>query len=323
LLRYALRRLLQSIPVFFGATFLIFVLVYALPGDPVRALFGERLVSPATVAAIRDQYNLNDPLLVQYAKYIGGVLTLDFGTDFRGRPVSDILAQRFPVTLRLTLVAFVFEAVIGIAAGVIAGLRRKSFADTLVLVTTVLIVSIPVFVLGYALQYVLGVRFGIFPIAGVDGGTLSLFGADLTFDVFGITPNLILPGFVLGAVSLAYIARLLRNSLAETMRSDHVRTARAKGLSRRQVVNRHGLRNSLIPVVTFLGVDLGQLMAGAIVTEGIFNVPGIGQAVFRAIQSQEYAVVVGIVTALVLVFILANLVVDLLYAWLDPRIRYS
>lgn len=323
MLRYTLRRLLQSIPVFFGATFLIFALVYALPGDPIRALFGDRSVSPSTINALRERYNLNDPLLVQYAKYIGGVFTLDFGTDFRGRPVRDILAQRFPVTLRLTFVAFVFEALIGVVAGIVAGLRRRSFVDSLVLVTTVIVVSIPTFVLGYSLQYLLGVRLGWFPITGAGGGALEVFGAEISFEVLGIGPPLILPGFVLGAVSLAYIARLLRNSLAETMRSDHVRTARAKGLNRRQVVTRHGLRNSLIPVVTFLGVDLGQLMGGAIVTEGIFNVPGVGQAVFRSIQGQEYAVVVGIVTALVLVFILANLVVDLLYALLDPRIRYG
>jgi oligopeptide transport system permease protein len=323
LLRYTARRLLQSIPVFFGATFLIFALVYALPGDPIRALFGDRTVSAATIRALQEQYNLNDPLLVQYWKYITGVLTLDFGTDFRGRPVSDIMVQRFPITLRLTAVAFAFEVIVGVTAGIIAGLRRKSFLDTLVLVSTVIIVSIPTFVLGYTLQYLLGVRLGWFPIAGATGGEINIFGASLTFEIFGIGPSLILPGFVLGAVSLAYIARLLRNSLAETMQSDHVRTARAKGLSRRQVVTRHGLRNSLIPVVTFLGIDLGTLMGGAIVTEGIFNVPGVGQAVFRAIQGQEYAVVVGIVTALVLVFILANLLVDLLYALLDPRIRYD
>ena len=305
--RYVARRLLQAIPVFFGATFIVFAMVYAIPGDPIRALNGERPISESAQAVLRERYNLDDPLAVQYAKYVGGLLTGDFGETFRGQPVWDIMKEKFPVTARLALAAFIFEGVLGLIAGILAGLRRGSFMDNLVLVSTTFIVAIPVFVLGFVAQLVLGVQLGWFPIAGIQDGWFSY----------------VLPAMVLGSLSLVYIARLTRTSLVENLRSDYIRTAEAKGLPRRRVVGRHALRNSLIPVVTFLGVDLGTLMAGAIITEGIFNIPGVGREVFLAVQGQEYAVVVGIVTAGILIFILMNLVVDLFYAVLDPRIRYE
>ena len=305
--RYVARRLLQAIPVFIGTTFIIFALVYALPGDPIRALSGDKPISPSVYAELQDRYNLDDPLLVQYGKYMLGLLQGDFGQSFRGREVSEIMSERIPVTLKLAAVAFAFEILVGITAGVLAGLRRGSFIDNLVLISTTLVVSIPVFVLGFTAQIVLGVQLGWFPIAGTSQGWYSY----------------LLPGMVLGAISLAYVARLTRTSLVENMRADYVRTATAKGLPRSRVVNRHALRNSLIPVITYLGIDLGALMGGAIITEGIFNLPGIGQQVFLSIKAQEGPVVVGIVTALVLVFIFANLIVDLLYAVLDPRIRYE
>ncbi|HZQ77619.1 MAG TPA: ABC transporter permease [Acidimicrobiia bacterium] len=304
--RFVVRRLLQVVPVFFGATFLIFALVYAVPGDPIDALAGDRPVAPAVRAELRHRYHLDDPLLVRYGEYLRGLAHGDFGTNFRGRPVSEIMKQRFPVTIRLGLLAFVFEAVVGLAAGVLAGLRRRSLLDNLVLVSTTVVVAIPVFVLGYCAQLLFGVKLRWFPVVGIREGWRSYF----------------LPAIVLGSLSLCYVARLARASLVEAMRADYVRTARAKGLPERRVVAVHALRNSLIPVVTFLGVDLGSLMAGAIITEGIFNLPGIGQATFTAIHTQEYPTVVGIVTALVLIFVLANLLVDVLYAVLDPRIRY-
>jgi oligopeptide transport system permease protein len=305
--RYAGRRVIQLVPVLFGATFLIYSMVFAIPGDPIRALFGDRPIPESTVSVLRDRYNLDDPLLVQYGKYIGGVFQGDLGEDFRGRDVVEIVGQRFPVTLRLTAVAFAFELVLGVIAGLLAGLRRGSFVDSLVLVSTTAVVSIPVFVLGYTAQLLIGVELGWLPVAGTRDGWLSY----------------VMPGMVLGATSLAYVARLVRTSLVENLRADYVRTATAKGLTRRRVVGRHAFRNSLIPVVTFLGTDLGTLMGGAIITEGVFNVPGIGRAVFDAVRQQENAVVVGIVTLLVIVFIVANLLVDLLYAVLDPRIRYD
>jgi ABC-type dipeptide/oligopeptide/nickel transport system permease component len=305
--RYVARRLLLTIPVLIGASFLIFAMVYALPGDPIRALAGDRPISPAVAAQLRQQFNLNDPLLVQYGKYLGGLFQGDFGTDFAGRPVWDQIERRLPVTARLATVAVLFEAIIGIIAGVLAGIRRNGFFDNLVLVSTTLIVSIPILVLGFLAQYTLGLQFGWFPIAGINEGWYSY----------------LLPGMVLGAGSLAYVARLTRTSMSENLRADYVRTAKAKGLKPSTVVVRHTLRNSLIPVVTFIGADIGTLMGGAIVTEGVFNVPGIGRGIFDAIRAQEGAVVVGITILLVGVFIFFNLVVDLLYAVLDPRIRYD
>jgi oligopeptide transport system permease protein len=305
--RYVARRFLLTIPVLIGASFLIFAMVYALPGDPIRALAGDRPLPPAVVAQIRDDFNLNDPLGLQYVKYVGDLLQGDFGTDFAGRPVIDTIARTLPVTVRLTIVAVLFEIVIGLTAGVLAGIRRNGFFDNLVLVSTTVIVSVPILVLAFISQYVFGLKLGLFPIAGIREGWYSY----------------ILPGLVLASGSLAYVARLTRTSIAENTRADYVRTARAKGLPQRTILVRHTLRNSLIPVVTFIGADIGALLGGAIVTESVFNLPGIGREVFDAVRAQEGAVVVGIVTLLVFFFIFFNLIVDVLYAVLDPRIRYD
>ena len=305
--RYIARRLLLTIPVLIGASFLIFAMVYALPGDPIRALAGDRPLSEAVQAQLRAEYNLDDPLYLQYVKYAGGLLQGDFGTDFSGRPVLDTIEQRLPVTAKLALAAIVFEALIGLTAGILAGIRRGSFFDNLVLVTTTLLVSVPVFVLGFVAQYVFGLRLGLFPTSGISDGWYSY----------------VLPGLVLASLSLAYVARLTRTSLAENLRQDYVRTARAKGLKPSVIIGKHTLRNSLIPVVTYIGADIGTLMAGAIVTETIFNIPGLGRAVYDSVLRQEGAVVVGIVTLFVFFYIFFNLAVDILYALLDPRIRYD
>ncbi len=305
--RYVARRLLLTIPVLIGASFLIFALVYALPGDPIRALGGDRPLTPAVVAELRDRFNLDDPLGIQYLKYVGDLVQGDLGTDFRGRPVSETIARVLPVTVKLTLVAIAFEIVIGLVAGVLAGIRRNSFFDNLVLVSSTLVVSIPILVLAFVSQFLFGLKLGWFPIAGTQEGIYSY----------------LLPGLVLASGSLAYVARLTRTSLVENLRADYVRTARAKGLPGRTVVVRHTLRNSLIPVITFIGADIGALMGGAIVTESVFNLPGIGREVYDAVRAQEGAVVVGIVTLMVFFYIFFNLVVDVLYAVLDPRIRYD
>jgi oligopeptide transport system permease protein len=307
LARYIARRLLLAIPVLLGASFIVFFLVYALPGDPIRALAGDRPLSPGVRNALADRYNLDDPLVVQYLKYLGGLLRGDLGIDFSGRSVSETIKQRLPVTFRLAVMALAIETVIGVIAGIMAGIRRNGFIDNLVLVSTTFVVSIPVFVLGFTVQYFAGVRLGWFPISGINAGWQSY----------------ILPGFVLASLSLAYVARLTRTSLVENMRNDYVRTARSKGLPERTVVGKHALRNSLIPVITFLGADFGALMSGAIVTEGIFNLPGLGGAVFQAVRAQEGALVVGITTFFIFVYIMFNLLVDVLYAALDPRIRYD
>ncbi|MGO4462137.1 ABC transporter permease [Streptomyces sp. M-16] len=305
--RYVIRRLLQMIPVFIGSTFLIFFMVYAL-GDPVAALFGDKAPDPATAARIRKDLYLDQPLWKQYLHYMGQIFQGDFGTAFNGQSVTDLMASAFPVTLRLTIVAIVIEIVVGITLGVVSGLRRGKSVDTSVLVLTLVVISVPTFVTGYLLQYLFGVKWGwVRP-------TVS---PDAPFN------ELILPGIVLALVSLAYVTRLSRTSIAENAKADYVRTATAKGLPRHRVVTRHLLRNSLIPVVTFIGTDIGALMGGAIVTERIFNIHGVGYQLYQGILRNNSPTVVGFVTILVIVFLLANLLVDLLYAVLDPRIRYA
>lgn len=308
MLRYLGRRLLQIIPVFFGATFLIFTLVYLMPGDPVQALGGDRGLSEAAANQIRQQYNLDQPLIMQYLLYLKGVVTLDFGMTFSGREVIDVMARAFPVTIQLAVMALAFEAIFGILFGVWAGVRRGGLFDSTVLVATLTVIAVPTFVIGFVLQFFVGVKLGWLP---------TTVGPKPSFT------SLLMPAIVLGAVSLAYVVRLTRQSVSENLNSDFVRTARAKGLPEGQVFRRHVLRNSLIPVVTFLGGDLGALMAGAIVTEGIFAINGVGGTLYQAIIRGEASTVVSFTTVLVLVYIIANLLVDLLYAALDPRIRYE
>ncbi|KUH40094.1 MULTISPECIES: ABC transporter permease [Streptomyces] len=305
--RYLVRRLLQMIPVFIGTTLLIFLMVYAL-GDPVAALFGDKAPDPATAARIRADLHLDEPLWKQYVLYMGAIFQGDFGTAFNGQPVTELMASAFPVTLRLTVVAVVIEIVVGITLGVVSGLKRGRPLDTGLLVLTLVVISVPTFVSGYLLQFLLGVKWGwISPSVS----------SEARFD------ELLLPGVVLALVSLAYVTRLSRTSIAENLRADYVRTAVAKGLPRRRVITRHLLRNSLIPVVTFIGADVGALMGGAIVTERIFNIHGVGYQLYQGILRNNSPTVVGFVTILVIVFLVANLLVDLLYAVLDPRIRYA
>lgn len=305
--RYVVRRLLQMVPVFVGATLLIFLMVNVM-GDPVAGLCGERQCDPATAAQLKRDLGLDRPVWQQYLTYMGKVFTGDFGTAFNGQPVTELMSTAFPVTVRLTIVAILFEIVVGVALGVLTGLRRGRPVDTGVLLATLVVISVPTFVTGLLLQLLLGVEWGwIRPSVPPEAA-------------FG---QLIVPGLVLASVSLAYVTRLTRTSLAENRRADYVRTAVAKGLPRHRVIIRHLLRNSLIPVVTFIGADIGALMGGAIVTERIFNIHGVGYQLYQGIVRQNTQTVVGFVTVLVLVFLIANLLVDLLYAVLDPRIRYA
>jgi oligopeptide transport system permease protein len=306
--RYTLRRLLQLIPVFIGTTFLIYFLVWAVPGDPTAGQCGDRGCPDAFIQKMEDRFHLNDPIWVQYGYYLANLLRGDFGETFSGQSVGELIAGAYPVTLRLAIVAICIEALIGITAGVLTGLRRGGFLDNMVLVSTLFLIAIPTFVSGYVLQYVLGVEWGVI------NTTVS---SDARFT------ELLVPGFILGSGSMAAVSRLTRTSIAENRRADYVRTAIAKGLPMRRVVGVHLLRNSLIPVVTFIGIDIGGLMGGAIVTEGIFNIRGVGGMLFAAIQRKESSLVVSIVVILVLVYLFCNLVVDLLYGVLDPRIRYE
>jgi oligopeptide transport system permease protein len=257
-----------------------------------------------------EKFHFNDPLLLQYVKYMANLFTGDFGETFNGISVGSQIAEAYPTTVKLAIIALIIEGVIGITAGVLTGLRKQGFLDQLVLVSTLFLISLPVFVTGFVLRLYLGPQ----------GLNLMNTSVDLDNPTIG---QLILPGFVLGSLSMAYVARLTRGSIAENRRADYVRTAIAKGQPTSRVVGIHLLRNSLIPVITFLGTDLGSLMGGAIVTEGVFNINGIGGLIYRGIAEKEGVTVTGVVTLLVLVYLLMSLIVDLLYAVLDPRIRYE
>jgi len=304
--RYVLRRLLQMIPVFLGTTFIIYFLMWSLKSDPFSTACGPRPCPASYVAKMRAKYNMDDPIFIQYFKYLGRLFQGDFGVDFNDRSVADIIGKEYPVTIRLALIAVAITAIIGVTAGVLTGLRGRGFMDNMVLVSTLLLISLPTFVLGYLL------KFGVFKI-GIDYSVTSK----------APVSELILPGIVLGAISVAYASRITRASVAESKRSDYIRTALAKGLTGRRIVFVHLLRNTMIPVLTFLGTEVGGLMGGAIVTEAIFNVPGIGGQIYKSINLREGVVVVGIITILVLVYLVVNLLVDLTYALLDPRIRYE
>jgi len=304
--KYIIRLLLQMIPVIIGVTFIIYVAVFAL-GDPTVGRCGERPCPEGYIAKFRADYNLDKPLIVQYLLYMGNLVQGDLGTNFFGNQVIDELAARWPTTLRLGIMAVVIESVIGVTAGVLAGIRRGKFIDNLVTVSTLFLISIPIFVIGSFAQLIFGVRLGWFPVTATQGTTYQL----------------ILPAFVLASASVAYIARLMRANLGENLRADYVRTAKAKGLSNRRTIGVHTLRNSLIPVITFIGIDIGALMGGAIVTERIFNINGIGNFLYRSIGQKDGTSVVGTIVCLVLIYLLVNLIVDVLYGFLDPRISHD
>ncbi len=305
---YLVKRVLQAVPVFFGTTFLIYFMVFAMPGDPIIALFGDKGVNPAIAEKLREQYHLNEPFIVQYFIYIGGIFQGDFGTSFSGQPVANILAQTFPVTLRLALIAVTIETIVGITIGLFAGLRKGKLFDASSLVVSLILISTPVFVIAFVSQFFFAIQLGWArpTVSGAAGFT-----------------ELLLPGAVLATVGVSYIIRLTRSSVIETSGQDFVRTAYSKGLTRPRVIRYHVLRNSLIPVVTYLSIDFGILLVGATVTEGIFNVPGVGRTLYQAIIRGEGPTVVSFVTVMVLIYLVVNLLTDLFYAVLDPRIRYG
>jgi ABC-type dipeptide/oligopeptide/nickel transport system permease component len=309
--RYIIRRLLQMVLVFFGATFLLFAALYLLPGDPTQALGSDRTLAPATVQAIRDRYHLDDPIYVQYVTYIKDIARGDLGTSIQlRRPVSQIMGDSIPWSIKLALSATAVEIILGIGSGVISAVKRYSFLDTLSTVSTSVLIAIPVFWLGLMLQILFGLKFrGTFlglPISGVTDGWKSY----------------VLPSITLASAVTAVTARLTRTTMLEVMRQDYVRTAAAKGLSRRSVVFKHALRNALIPVVTNIGLDFGTLIGGAILTETVFAWPGVGRQVYFAIIAHDNPVIIGSTIVFVFAFMIVNLIVDISYAVLDPRIRY-
>ena len=310
--RYVVRRLLQMILVLFGASLILFCSLFVLPGDPIGTAAGERARDPAVRAVLEKRFGLDKPIPEQYVRYVGRVMTGDLGESFRQRrPVRGYLWDRFGATAQLALAAIAFEILIGITAGVVAAVFRYSFWDVLVTLTTTLAIGIPTYVGGSILQGIFAQKFGWFPRSGRP--------TDGTF--FETLKAIFLPALTLASVDAALVARLMRGTMLEVLRADYVRTAFAKGLSKRTVILKHVMRNSVIPVVTYLGIAFGGLMGGALITEAIFNWPGIGLALTTAIGAQDNPIIIAVVTYGVAAFVIVNLIVDLTYAYLDPRIR--
>lgn len=304
MLQYALRRIVHTIPVLFGVLVVTFVLLYVAPGDPVLEMVGER-ADAATIARLRAELKLDDPLYVQFAHYAGGVLRGDLGTSYiTGRPILSDIAERFPKTLQLAAAAMVLAALVGITIGVLSARRPDGWADRFAMVGAYLGISFPVYWVGLLLIFLFAVTLRWLPPSGYGG---------LVF--------LILPAVTLGSRSIAFLARMTRSAMLEVLGSDFVRTARAKGLRERSVVGHHALRNALIPVLTVLGLDFGYYLTGSILTETVFSWPGLGRYVVNAIARRDLPAIQGTVLFLSVVFVMVNLITDLLYARADPRVR--
>jgi len=319
LLRYIIKRLLQFIPVFLGVTLLIFLISYHMPGsDPAQMRMGERAVTPEFRAQFEAAHGFDQPWYVQYKNYLIRLSQGDLGRSYlSGRPVTDLLVDRYPYTVRLALVAISIQIIIGISAGIVSAVKRRTFWDVLVTMSTSMAVSLPVFWLGLILQYIFGIW-----MQNVTGGAfyLPVTGASGAMPTWAYY---VLPGFTLAVVSMAYTARAMRSQLLEVASADYVRTAKAKGCSPARILWGHKMKNALIPVITLMGVDFGVMLSGAIVTETVFNWPGIGLLMSQAIMQRDFAIIAGITTLILLVVMTISLIVDILYGFLDPRIRIA
>ncbi|HET9610174.1 MAG TPA: ABC transporter permease [Acidimicrobiales bacterium] len=353
MLRFILRRLLSSIPVLFGILLATFVIGRLLPGDPCQAVLQER-ATPQACEDFNHRYGFDQPIIVQFGEYVGDVFTGDLGESVRLRqPVTDLLVERLPVTLQLSVAALILAVLVGVPLGVVAGTRHNSKTDVATIVGANLGVSIPVFVLGLILQYVFAVQLNDTPLDLPTSGQLTAGTIPEPFyEVWGIGENpvfefisnidllnavliwrwdifvdalqhLILPAVALSTIPMAVIARMTRSSLLDVLGLDYVRTARAKGLRERVVIARHALRNSLLPVVTVISLSLGTLIGGAILTETIFNLTGMGKTLFDAISGRDYFVVQGFTLVVAVGFVVINLITDIVYTFLDPRVRVS
>jgi oligopeptide transport system permease protein len=304
--RFVLRRILAAVPIGLIVTLAVFALVFAMPGDPLRELAGDKPIPPSVLAAKREQFHLNDPFLVQYLLSMKDILTGHFGTTFSGQDIAAQLRLRIPVTLKLALLANIFQWIAGLLFGIYAGFKRNGSVDKALLLATLFILAVPGLVVYFAGQYLFGVQFGWFPVSGVAEGFPLAY---------------LLPALMIGVLGFAELARLMRTTVVELANADFVKTARAKGLGEQRVLWHHILPNAILPVVTYLGLQLAGMFAGAIITESIFNLPGLGQFMFQAIKLKEGGVVVLLCTLAFGTFILINLLVDVLYGFLDPRVR--
>ncbi|MCL2652211.1 MAG: ABC transporter permease [Propionibacteriaceae bacterium] len=305
--KFVIRRLLMMIPTFLGATFIIFFLSMAMPGDPTVGRCGERPCTQAYIDAFRARYGLDQPLIVQYGIYLKRLLTGDLGINYYNNSVIHELAIRYPTTLKLAVIAILCEILIGVSAGILAGIRRGKFIDSLVTVSTLVVIAIPVFVLGGLAQMVFGIKLHWFPVTAGDGSWYQL----------------IMPGVVLGSLYVAYVARLTRTNLVDNLRADYVRTAYAKGMMPMRAIGLHAMRNSLIPSITYIGASIGALTSGAIITERVFNINGVGFLIYRSINQRDFTTLVGAILVIVLIYMFLTLIVDVLYGYLDPRIGHE
>jgi len=304
--RYVLKRVVLALPVLVGVSVVVFVAIRLIPGDPAQLMAGQA-ATQEVVQQIRQSLGLDQPLPVQYLYFLRNVVRGDLGRSlFNGAPVVEELAQRFPRTVRLALASMAVASLIGIPAGILAATRRSTWVDTAVMLVALAGVSVPVFWLGLNLILLFSVRLQWLPSFGYETWR-----------------HLVLPSLTLGAASTAIVARMTRSAMLEVLGQDYVRTARAKGLAERVVVNRHALRNALIPVVTVLGLQLGTLLSGAVLTETVFAWPGIGRLLVEAVLARDYPIIQGATLLIAATFVVLNVAVDVLYGLLDPRIRYE
>jgi peptide/nickel transport system permease protein len=331
---YIIKRLLQIIPVVLGVTLIAFALIHLAPGDPVRTMLGQH-ATQQEIDDIRVKYGLDQPLFVQYFIWLGDVLQGDLGRSILSHEQVTIeIGARFPNTIELAIAAMVFAILIGVVAGIISATKQYSVADYSVMGVALFGISMPVFWLGIMLMMIFGVFLGWLPI----GGRIDLllpFNRITGFMVFDsiITGNgaalisvlrhLILPAIALGTIPMAIIARTTRSSMLEILRQDFIRTERAKGLSERKVIYKHAIRNAMVPVVTVIGLNFGLLLSGAILTETVFSWPGVGRLVIDSVYARDYPLVIGCILVFALVFVIVNLITDLLYTYIDPRIHYD
>lgn len=325
---YIIRRLLLIIPTVFFALSFLFFLFFALPGDPVNLIAGgaDRNPNPITIQQITERYGFDDPLVVQFGNYWKRTVSWDLGQSYQtSRSVNDVLGERAVNSLRLAIWAIIIEVVVGIAVGLLSAIKRYSIADRLTTIFTAGASAVPVFVLGFILQYL----FAVVPNKQDWPEWLALrtsrIGPD-SWSLFFIPTGeqwrfLILPAVTLASVSTALAARMTRGSMLEVLRADYMRTAKAKGLRERQVVARHGLRNAMLPVITLIGIDFGTVIGSAVLTETVFSWPGLGSAIANSVIDRDLPITLGLTLAVVLAYSFINLLVDLSYAWFDPRIR--
>ena len=319
LLTYILRRLLQAVPLILGIVVVNFCLIHLAPGDPIVTLAGESQASPEYLAEVRKLYGLDEPLPIQLLRYVSSILRGNFGYSFSFRqPVLDVILERVPVTLLLMAVAIVYSTLLGVLFGVISAKRQYSKTDHFFTLLSLVGYSLPVFWLGQILLITLSLKSSLFPAQGMQSLREPLTGMAYWLDLLH---HLVLPAFALGLSYLAINTRFVRASMIEVMSADYVRTARAKGLSERMVTYKHALRNALLPLVTMTGLNFGFLLAGGVLTEIVFAWPGLGRLMYDSIYTRDYPVLMGMFILVSLGVILANLLTDIVYSMLDPRIR--